>query len=155
MTRGVRVSPVGYARRWPVVGVPRAMAVRSALVTTAFHMLATYPFVYFPCFFLVTETVGHGRTLAEVKAKVCDQTWAIYKVSFCAWTPFFLAQFFFVPLPLQVVFLNVGSFVWTCFLSFRYGGGGGVGGGGNCSEAPTAAEVPPTRGATGEAATAK
>ena len=107
---------------WPMVGVAREVKVRSACMTTAAHMFGTYPFVYFPCFFLVNETVGRGRSLEDAKEKIATQCWPIYKTSFFVWTPLMFVQFFWVPLPLQILWINSGSFIWTACMSLWFCG---------------------------------
>ena len=107
-----------YARRWPIAGVAMHTRIRSSVLTVLTHQLGTYPFLYFPAFVGTTELV-RGRTVAEACDRFRDVFWPNYQVGFVAWTPAMFCQFFFVPLPLQVLYISTCSLVWTTFLSWR------------------------------------
>ena len=92
--------------------------IRSSVLTVLTHQLGTYPFLYFPAFVGTTELV-RGRTVAEACDRFRDVFWPNYQVGFVAWTPAMFCQFFFVPLPLQVLYISTCSLVWTTFLAWR------------------------------------
>jgi len=75
----------------------------------------SYPCFYFPSFFFVTEAV-RGRSPAAAAARLRAQFWPAYRVGLVAWTPAMIVQFYWVPLPLQVLWVSACSFCWTTFL---------------------------------------
>ena len=108
-----------YARRWPVAsGMPRAQKLRSAVMTVVVHQIFTYPCLYFPSFFLITEIV-RGRSMTQARERFEAHFWPNYKVGLIAWTPAMFVQFFYVPLPLQVQWIAGCSLCWNTFLSWR------------------------------------
>lgn len=107
-----------YARRWPVTGT-KSMRVKAAVITTAAHFLVSYPFIYFPTFFLINDVVGRGCTVEEARTHLYRDFVSTYFVGLVCWTPAMLVQFLYVPLKLQVPWVATCSFIWTTFLSFQ------------------------------------
>ena len=83
-------------------------------------MLATYPLVYFPCFFMCNGIIGRGQSLAEVRATISKDFWPGYRVGGVVWTPVMFIQFFWIPLRLQVLWINSISYVWTSLMSLWF-----------------------------------
>ena len=109
---------IGYSRLWPVVReAPLFTKVSAAAKTTAFHMIATYPIIYFPAFFAVTDTLGSDRSMDEIIQRIKTLTWPMYKQGFGLWVPAMFAQFLLIPLQYQILFMNSVSFCWTTYLS--------------------------------------
>mmetsp|Transcript_50953 Transcript_50953/g.65252 ORF Transcript_50953/g.65252 Transcript_50953/m.65252 type:complete len:182 (-) Transcript_50953:197-742(-) len=105
-----------YSRKWPVVGTTKEKAL-PALKTVAVHMLGTYPFFYFPVFVLASDTLARGRSITDAWDHLMREWWRLYKPGFIIWTPVMAAQFFLVPVPLQVLWITSFSFAWTTFMS--------------------------------------
>ena len=107
-----------YARTWPVLGMPRATQLRSTAMTVLAHQFGTYPFLYIPTFFLVTEMV-RGRSVTDARARLEACFAPTYTVGLFVWTPALFIQFLYVPLPLQVLWISTCSLCWNTFLSWR------------------------------------
>ena len=86
----------------------------------AFDQLIHHPFVLFPAFYLVKETV-EGGTVAQGLAK-CKANWAAdCVVTWRVWVPVFIVNFSLCPLWLRVPFVAAVSFGFTMFWSFLRG----------------------------------
>jgi hypothetical protein len=107
-----------YARRWPI-GMKNSLSknTRPVLFTVSAHMLVTYPFIYFPAFVIVTDTLARGKSFSSAWDHLLAEWWRLYKPGFLIWTPVMAAQFLFIPLPLQVLWITSFSFAWTTFMS--------------------------------------
>lgn len=107
-----------YARRWPIDAAKHFTTnAKPVICTTAVHMLITYPFIYFPCFIVVTDTLARGKSISQAWDHIVEVWWRLYKPGFLVWTPVMAVQFLFIPLPLQILWITSFSFAWTTFMS--------------------------------------
>lgn len=93
---------------------------RRMLAQVAIDQFLHHPFMLFPCFYMVKETI-EGGALREGLRK-CWSNWsedcvALWKL----WIPAFVVNFSFCPMHMRVPMVAVVSFVWTCYFSFLRG----------------------------------
>jgi hypothetical protein len=100
-----------YGRLFPM------NSLQAALKTVALHQFGTYPFIYFPAFYGITEGI-RGRSFEETKERFKEHFFPAYSFGLILWTPAMLIQFLFIPLPLQVLWISSCSLIWTTYLSF-------------------------------------
>lgn len=91
-------------------------ALLAAIECTAFNQLLVVPIVYYPLFFGITGAV-QGLSLAESLTRARQQFVDLTIRNWKFWIPAQLAQFYLLPIDLQVPFTCVMGLVWNVILS--------------------------------------
>ena len=107
-----------YSHWWPIdLNAPIQSRLKPALKTVAFHQFVNYPLAYFPLFFSITEAV-RGRTAEQAMSSFQRHMWPLYKQGVIIWVPAMVAQFLFIPVPQQVLWVSTFSFCWSTYMSW-------------------------------------
>jgi len=100
-----------------------------AVKQVAFDIFFHLPFMYFPVFYTMKETIqgGSGSAIDIISAGLCkykQNFWDDAKALILVWGPADVVVFGLVPMWMRLPVRNLVSFGWTSYLSLKRGGEG-------------------------------
>jgi len=90
-------------------------------LAAATSRLAIDQLVFAPTFipiFMSSVLLLEGKTRAEIENKVKSEYVGALKANYAVWIPAQFINFYFVPVPFQVLMSNVTGLVWNTYFSF-------------------------------------
>lgn len=116
----VFAAPVGYKWYQLILRIDTGNFYRDVALRVAADQTVFGPIVSLPAYFGIMSVLeGRKPVVAAARARVEQQWWPTLVKSWSVWPVFQAMNFLVVPVPFQLLSVNVFSLGWTCYLSMR------------------------------------